>query len=105
MKKVFITGGAGYVGCRLVPILLKKNYFVSVYDIMFFGNNLKNHRNLKIIQGDIRDKKHLSYSCKNHDIFIHLACISNDASFVLNKKLSKSVNLDAFEPMVKIAKK
>ncbi len=105
MKKVFITGGAGYVGCRLVPILLKKNYFVSVFDIMFFGNKLKNHRNLKIIKGDIRDKKHLSNSCKNHNIFIHLACISNDASFVLNKKLSKSVNLDAFEPMVKIAKK
>ena len=105
MKKIFITGGAGYVGCRLVPILLKKKYKVTVYDIMFYGNKLLNHRNLKVIKGDIRDKKKLEQSCLNHDIFLHLACISNDASFVLDKTLSKTVNLDAFEPMVLIAKK
>ena len=72
---------------------------------MYYGNNLLNHKNLKVIKGDIRDKIKLEKSCLNHDIFIHLACISNDASFVLDKKLSKTVNLDAFEPMVKIAKK
>ena len=38
-------------------------------------------------------------------MFIHLACISNDPSFELNPKLGKSINLDAFEPIVKIAKK
>ena len=41
---------------------------------------------------------------QNHDIFVHLACISNDASFALNENLSKSVNLDAFEPMLMAAK-
>ena len=35
---------------------------------------------------------------------IHLACISNDPSFELNPKLGKSINLDAFEPLVKVAK-
>ena len=105
MKKIFITGGAGYVGSRLVPILLKKKYSVTVYDIMYYRNNLPKHKNLRVIKGDIRDKKKLKISCINHNVFIHLACISNDASFVLDKKLSKSVNLDAFEPMVKIAKK
>ena len=40
-----------------------------------------------------------------HDAFISLACISNDASFELDEKLSTSVNLDAFEPMVLAAKK
>ena len=63
------------------------------------------HKNLKVIKGDIRDKKKLEKSSIDHDIFVHLACISNDASFVLDKKLSKTVNLDAFEPMVLIAKK
>ncbi len=104
MKKIFITGGGGYVGTRLVPILLKKKFFVTVFDTFWFGNCLKRNKNLKIVKGDIRNKKELERSCKNHDIFLHLACISNDTSFELNNKLSKSINYDAFEPMVKIAK-
>lgn len=106
MKKIFITGGAGYCGSRLVPFLLKKKYIVTVYDIMFFGKKfLPKHKNLKIIKGDIRDTRKLEKSCLGHEVFINLACISNDASFELDKKLSKSINLDAFEPMVKIARK
>ena len=104
MKKIFITGGGGYVGTRLVPILLKKNFYVTVFDTFWFGNFLKKNKNLKIVKGDIRNKKKLELSCKNHDIFLHLACISNDTSFELNNKLSKSINFDCFEPMVKIAK-
>ena len=38
MKHVLITGGAGYVGNVLVPVLLEKGYKVSVYDILFFGD-------------------------------------------------------------------
>jgi nucleoside-diphosphate-sugar epimerase len=103
-KKVFITGGAGYIGSRLVPILLQKNYFVTVYDTFYFGNTLKKNKNLKIIKGDIRNTNLLSKKCKNHDFFLHLACISNDTSFELNSKLSKSINYDCFKPMVKAAK-
>lgn len=106
MKKVFITGGAGYCGSRLVPFLLKKNYHVTVYDVLYFTKKfLPKNSKLKVIQGDIRDTKLLEKSCKGHDVFINLACISNDASFELDKKLSKTVNLDAFEPMVVAAKK
>ena len=103
-KKIFITGGAGYVGSRLVPILLQKNYFVTVYDTFYFGNTLKKNKNLKIIKGDIRNTDFLSKKCKNHDFFLHLACISNDTSFELNSKLSKSINYDCFKPMVRAAK-
>ena len=99
-KSIFITGGAGYVGSCLVPELLKHGYKVTVYDIMYFGNNFlpKTNPNLKIINGDIRDTKKLENSCANHEFFLHLACISNDASFELDEKLSTSINLDAFEP-------
>ena len=106
MKKVFLTGGAGYCGSKLVPILLSQGNEVTVYDILYFGSNFLpiENKNLKLIKGDIRDTKKIENSCKGHDIFISLACISNDASFVLDEKLSTSVNLDAFEPMVIAAK-
>lgn len=104
LKKIFITGGAGYVGSRLVPYLLKKKYKITVYDSMYFGNSLKYHKYLKVIKGDIRDIKKLSKNCEGHDIFLHLACISNDTSFELNSKLSRSINFDCFEPMIRAAK-
>jgi nucleoside-diphosphate-sugar epimerase len=58
-----------------------------------------------VIRGDIRDTAKLAGTLAGHDSFISLACISNDASFELDEKLSTSVNLDAFEPMVIAAKK
>ena len=106
-KSVFVTGGAGYVGSSLVPDLLEKGYKVTVYDIMYFGDQFlpKNHPRLKIIEGDIRDQNKIMSCCQGHEAFVNLACISNDASFELDEKLSTSVNYDAFEPMVIAAKK
>ena len=105
-NKIFITGGGGYCGTRLVPQLIKYGYKIVVYDKFYFGNYLpKKNKNLKIIKGDIRDTKKIYRYCKGSDIFIHLACISNDSSFELNNKLSKTINMDSFEPMVKAAKK
>ena len=100
-KKIFITGGAGYVGSSLVPELLNKGYEVTVYDIMYYTNKFLPAKNpkLKIIEGDIRDNEKVKASCQDHDVFVHLACISNDTSFALDEKLSTSINLDAFEPM------
>ncbi len=105
-KSIFITGGAGYVGSRLVPMLLEKGYKVTVFDILFFGKKFlpKENSNFKIIEGDLRDYEKLKKNCENHDTFVHLACISNDASFVLDENLSTSINLNAFEPMVKASK-
>ncbi len=105
-KKIFITGGAGYVGAVLTPYLLEKGHIVTVLDLMIYGENvLKKHPNLKIIKGDIRDKDLLKKELPDHDIVIHLACISNDPSFELNPTLGKSINLDAFLPLVEISKK
>lgn len=105
-KSIFITGGAGYCGSRLVPRLLDNGYKVTVYDIMYFGYDFlpKKNPNLKIITGDIRDSKKIEELCKDHDVFVSLACISNDTSFDLDEALSTTINLDAFEPMVKAAK-
>ena len=105
-KKIFITGGAGYVGAVLTPYLLEKGYKVTVLDLMIYGDEvLSNHKNLRVIKGDIRDVTLLKKEMIDHDVVIHLACISNDPSFELNPDLGKSINLDAFSPLVEIAKK
>jgi nucleoside-diphosphate-sugar epimerase len=105
--KVLVTGGAGYCGSRLVPQLLDSGYKVTVYDVMFFGDDFlpKENPNLQIVNGDIRDTAKFAAAVEGHDAVVNLACISNDASFELDEALSTSVNLDAFEPMVVAAKK
>jgi nucleoside-diphosphate-sugar epimerase len=106
-SRVFVTGGAGYVGSALIPRLLGRGYKVTSYDICYYGDNFlpKSNPNLQVTRGDIRDTAKLAGTLAEHDSFISLACISNDASFELDEKLSTSVNLDAFEPMVVAAKK
>ncbi|WP_010578407.1 NAD-dependent epimerase/dehydratase family protein [Leptospira alexanderi] len=106
IKSIYITGGAGYVGAMLVPRLLNEGYKVTVLDLMIYGEDvLKEHPNLTKIQGDIRDQNVLNQTIPGHDSVIHLACISNDPSFELNPDLGKSINLDAFRPLVEISKK
>ncbi|MDC3288566.1 SDR family oxidoreductase, partial [Candidatus Pelagibacter sp.] len=102
---ILITGGGGYVGCELVSSLLDQNINVTSLDLYLYGVDvMPNHKNLKIVNGDIRNMDVLKEAFKNQDMIIHLACISNDPSFELNPELGKSINLDAFEPMVKVAK-
>jgi nucleoside-diphosphate-sugar epimerase len=104
-KKIFIPGGAGFVGCLLVPQLLDAGYEITVFDIMYFGTDgLPDHPNLTLIKGDIRDAKAYADAVAGHDAVISLGCISNDASFELDEELSTSTNLHAFEPMVAAAK-
>ncbi|EMH80513.1 nucleoside-diphosphate-sugar epimerase [alpha proteobacterium HIMB114] len=99
-KKIFITGGAGYVGSVLIPKLLDKGHQVTSYDLMIFGQTLQKHKKLNIIRGDIRDFNLLNKSLEGHDTVIHLACISNDPSFELDPELGKKINLDSFAPLV-----
>lgn len=105
-KNVVVTGGAGYCGSCLVPQMLEEGYNVTVYDIMYFGSSHlpKDHPNLRIVAGDIRDAAKLRSVFAGQDAVISLACISNDASFELDEELSTSINLNAFEPMVIAAK-
>jgi nucleoside-diphosphate-sugar epimerase len=105
MKNVLVTGGAGYVGHVLTPRLLAEGYTVTVYDKLYFGARLPNSPDLRVIEGDIRDTQKLAKAIEGQDAVLHLACISNDASFELDEKLSETINFDCFEPMVQAAKK
>ena len=104
--RVLVAGGAGYVGSKLVPALLKKGYGVTVLDLYLYGDGvLKPHPQLTEIKGDIRDLTKVAQALQECDHVIHLACISNDPSFELNPELGKSINFDAFEPFVLLAKR
>ncbi len=99
--KILVTGGAGYVGSALVPELCLQGHHVTVYDTFWFGHNITTvHDNRTFVKGDIRDIPKLSAALEGIEAVIHLACISNDASFQLNPKLSTSINLDAFKPVL-----
>jgi nucleoside-diphosphate-sugar epimerase len=102
---VLVTGGAGYVGAVLIPKLLAQDYRVRVIDLCLFGEDaLPQDPALECVKGDVRDEELLKRMLPGCDAVIHLACISNDPSFELNPSLSKSINFDAFEPLVATSK-
>lgn len=101
-QHILVTGGAGYVGAVLVPKLLAAGYQVSVLDLMLYGQVFEPEvlNQIRLFKGDLRDTECVAKALEGVDAVIHLACISNDPSFELDPQLGKSINLDAFEPLV-----
>ena len=108
IKRVLVTGGAGYVGAVLVPRLLSEGFQVRVLDLYLYGREpldaVRSHPGLQEIQGDIRNEELLRSAVRGCDAVIHLACISNDPSVELDPALSQSINFEAFGPLVAISK-
>ena len=105
MKSVFVTGGAGYVGAVLIPKLLAQGCRVKVLDLFIFGDaGFPQSDALECVEGDIRDQDLLREVIPGSDALIHLAAISNDPSFELDPGLSRSINYECIEPLVKISK-
>lgn len=106
MSKVLVTGGAGYVGAVLVPRLLAAGHEVRVLDLYLYGHDvLDAHPQLDEIEGDLRDEDVVERAVAGCNAVVHLACISNDPSFDLDPDLGKTVNYDAFLPLVRAAKR
>jgi nucleoside-diphosphate-sugar epimerase len=99
--KIFITGGCGYVGTVLTESLLLENHKITVLDTMWFGNFLKENKNLEIINGNILDISQISF--KNYDAIIHLANIANDPGVELNQTLSWETNALASQQLIEKA--
>ena len=106
-QTVLVTGGAGYAGAVLVPTLLAAGYRVRVLDLYLYGKHVFDDCRsamLEEFEGDLRDSAIVARAVSGCDAVIHLACISNDPSFELNPVLGRSINLDAFPPLVKLSR-
>lgn len=107
-RSVLVTGGAGYVGSRLVPKLLEAGHEVRVLDLYLYGEQalaeVRGHERLSEVRGDLRDPIAVAHAMRGMDTVIHLACISNDPSFELDAQLGKSINYDCFPGLVQTAK-
>ncbi|MHB8146060.1 MAG: NAD-dependent epimerase/dehydratase family protein [Vulcanimicrobiaceae bacterium] len=107
-RRILVTGGAGYVGSRLVPKLLEAGYEVVVFDLYLYGEEglaaVRGNDRLTEVRGDLRDTVAVDRAMRGVDTVIHLACISNDPSFELNPALGKSINYDCFPGLVRASK-
>ena len=96
MKKILVTGGAGYLGSHVVKQLLENDYKVRVLDDLSFGQNgikkIKNNPNFQLLKGDIRDLQSVFKSMEGVDSVIHLAGIVGDPASKIDPIMSTEIN-------------
>ena len=105
MKKVLITGGAGYLGSVLTEVLLNKNYQVTILDNLLYKQTsiapLSHNPNLNFILGDVRDEELLKSLVESHDVIIPLAAIVGMPACKENPQLAIDVNFKQVDNIVK----
>ena len=89
--KILVTGGCGYKGSVLIPLLLQDGHDVVSIDTQWFGNYLEAHPALSNLQIDIRNTDLIPL--EGVEAIIHLANIANDPAVELNPTLSWEVNV------------
>lgn len=94
--KILVTGGAGYVGSILTPLLLSKGYQVRVLDNLMYGQSTLLpcffDKKFEFIKGDIRDKAVVKKAMSGIDFIIHLAAIVGAPACKKDERLAKEVN-------------
>ncbi|MGV8150671.1 MAG: UDP-glucose 4-epimerase GalE [Candidatus Woesearchaeota archaeon] len=92
-RKIFVVGGAGYIGSHIVKKLCDENNDVTVYDNLSTGFKINIDKRAKFVKGDILDYKKLVLSMKNFDAIIHFAALKNAGTSMEDLKNYSQVNI------------
>ncbi|HKO20106.1 MAG TPA: NAD(P)-dependent oxidoreductase [Acidobacteriaceae bacterium] len=97
--RVLVTGGAGYIGSTLVPLLLSAGHQVRVLDSLLHGGSsllgVWSHPHFEFVRGDIQVPGQVEPALADVDAVVHLAAIVGDPACSREKDLARAVNLDA----------
>ncbi|GFN92232.1 UDP-glucose 4-epimerase-like [Plakobranchus ocellatus] len=95
---VLVTGGAGYIGSTLVPMLLNKGYEVTVYDQFLWGIGpllpVAEHPRIHIVNGDIMDRDLLAQVMEGKTAIVHLAAIVGYPACDKDKPRAQQINVE-----------
>ena len=109
MKKILITGGAGYIGSMLCTKLVESGYQVTVVDLLKYDKSSLNHlyfyKNFKLIIEDIRNESLIKKLVKKHDYIIPLAALVGAPLCEKLKKDAVSTNLNSIKTLCKLVTK
>ncbi|MCO5249182.1 MAG: SDR family oxidoreductase [Chitinophagales bacterium] len=109
MKKILVTGGAGFIGSNIVEFLLKKDYQVRVLDNLSTGKQENidlfiNHPNFEFLLGDIRNAEDCTKACENIDAICHQAALGSVPRSIVNPIATHDSNVNGFINMLNTAK-
>jgi nucleoside-diphosphate-sugar epimerase len=98
VEKILLTGGAGYIGTVLAPMLLEQGHHVTIFDNFMYGAQpvlgFSMHPHVELVKGDVRDADHLARVIKGRDWVMHLAAIVGYPACAADPFRASTTNVD-----------
>lgn len=109
MRKILVTGGAGFIGSNLCEALLQREYTVVCFDNFATGRfeniqNLMDHPNFELIVGDIRKLEDCQQATVGVDVVLHEAALGSVPRSIKDPITTNDVNISGFLNMLVAAR-